>query len=205
MTREEHELVRRYLDGELAYDALPPALRAQADAFERLFTPLRRQRVGVPPSLGTAVMRRVRWLSRPVWQRAVAWTFQPRAVRLRPATGFLALAAAVAIVLLARPDAPTPTATTTHGVITQFVFLAPAADSVAVTGDFAAWDPNGIPMERRSGGLWIAEVQLSAGVHHYVFIVDGTQWQPDPHATSQVDDGFGQANSVLLVPERRSS
>jgi hypothetical protein len=54
-------------------------------------------------------------------------------------------------------------------------------------------------------GRWVAELRLLPGVHHYVFVVDGTEWRRDPNAASQVDDGFGQVNSVLLVAEPRSS
>jgi hypothetical protein len=29
--------------------------------------------------------------------------------------------------------------------------------------------------------------------------VNGTEWLPDPRAVSQVDDGFGRVNSVVIV------
>jgi hypothetical protein len=45
-------------------------------------------------------------------------------------------------------------------------------------------------------------VALPPGVYQYTFIVDGARWQPDPLAVSQVSDGFGQVNSVLIVPPR---
>jgi hypothetical protein len=48
----------------------------------------------------------------------------------------------------------------------------------------------------------VAEIALPPGLHHYVFVIDGAEWRPDPNAASQVDDGFGQRNSVLLVPAR---
>jgi 1,4-alpha-glucan branching enzyme len=89
-------------------------------------------------------------------------------------------------------------------VSTRFVFLAPNARHVAITGDWVHWDPAGIPLSNpKKDGVWVGEVVVPAGLHHYVFVIDGTQWRPDPNAASQVDDGFGQQNSVLLVPAQR--
>jgi hypothetical protein len=51
----------------------------------------------------------------------------------------------------------------------------------------------------RGTGVWTADVLLPPGVYQYTFIVDGTEWRPDPTAFSQVDDGFGQVNSVVIV------
>jgi len=86
------------------------------------------------------------------------------------------------------------------GVATRFVFLAPQARTVVLTGDFVNWDPAGVPLANSGNGIWTAEVLLEPGIHHYVFVVDGKQWQPDPNAAMQVDDGFGQRNSVIVVP-----
>jgi len=110
---------------------------------------------------------------------------------------------------LIRPGVPAggpvaPAASLTVPV--RLVFVAPQATSVAVTGDFASWDPDGIPLTKPQGdGVWSVELELPPGLHHYVFIVNGTEWRPDPNAASQVDDGFGQKNSVLLVQGRRAS
>ncbi len=43
------------------------------------------------------------------------------------------------------------------------------------------------------------EVALAGGHYLYKFIVDGT-WLPDPANPNQVDDGYGDKNSVLDVP-----
>ncbi len=53
--------------------------------------------------------------------------------------------------------------------------------------------------------MWVGEIAVPPGLHHYVFVIDGTDWRPDPNAASQVEDGFGQQNSVLLVPIQRAS
>ncbi len=43
------------------------------------------------------------------------------------------------------------------------------------------------------------EVPVPPGVHEYSFVVNGTEWRPDPLANSQVDDGFGRTNSLVMV------
>jgi hypothetical protein len=199
----EPDALRRYLDGELERDALPPELRAEADRFERLFATLDR-RAALPFSVKARVMDRIRRQPGGGWRRAWQWAIEARTLRLSPLGGALALAAGVALVLLARPFLP-DAAEGSETVVARFVYIAPQASHVAVTGDFANWDPAGIPLERGSGGTWVAEVRLEPGLHHYVFVVDGSEWHPDPNAASQVDDGFGQRNSVLLIPPRRAS
>ncbi len=98
------------------------------------------------------------------------------------------------------------TSVATAETTTRFVFVAPGASQVAVTGDFVNWDPDGIPLASPSrDGVWVAELRLSPGLYHYVFVLDGTEWRPDPNATSQVDDGFGRQNSLLLVPSPQRS
>lgn len=206
----EHDDLSRHLDGELDLEALPEDLRREAEAFARLVAPLRDERVTLPPSVHASVMASVRSSGRARWRRAAdavyAWVTTPKTLRLRPATVGVAVAVALAVLVLVRPRVAGPPglnpATTT---VTRFVFVAPGARSVAVTGDFVAWDPDGVLLhDARGNGVWVAEVALEPGVHHYVFIVDGSEWLPDPNA-SQVDDGFGQVNSVLLVAPRSSS
>ena len=209
MKPEDHDLTR-YLDGELEFDALSPDLRNEARRFERIVAALAGERVAAPAALRERVMERVRAASRSPWRQGWEWVATPRTLRLSPAAGALALAAVLALIIVARPREAPPgdpgvTASPSVGATTRFVLIAPNARNVAVTGDFAAWDPGGIPLkDRRGTGVWVVELELEPGVHHYVFVVDGTEWRPDPNA-SQVDDGFGQKNSVVLVPPRASS
>lgn len=203
----EHEQLSRYLDGEITREDLAPELRDEAARFERLVGALDKRPLALPPRVRRAIMERVRAASRPRWRRAWDWATAPRTVRLRPLTGAVLAAAAVGLVLLARPTVgPAPAGVDPAAeATTRFVFIAPNAASVAVTGDFVNWDPDGVPLQSpRGDGVWVAEVELTPGVHHYVFVIDGSEWRPDPNAT-QVDDGFGQQNSVLLVPARRAS
>lgn len=184
----------------------PEDLGPDAERFERIVRALDRRPVHLPATVRAAVMARIRAQRLAVQLRVWRWLAAPR---LSPLAAGVALAAGIAVLLLLRPEVPTGTPTEAAGSLTvpvRLVFLAPQATRVAVTGDFASWDPNGIPLAGPQGdGVWSVELELPPGLHHYVFIVNGTEWRPDPNAASQVDDGFGQQNSVLLVPGRRAS
>jgi AMP-activated protein kinase-like protein len=176
---------------------------SEARQVEGLMGTLDRRPVHLP-ALRQAVMARIRRERASPWIRAWQWLAAPQ---LSPLAAGIALAAGVALLLWLRPFSQIVTKEAESGTVPiRLVFLAPQAATVAVTGDFARWDPHGIPLTRPQGdGAWSVELQLPPGLHHYVFIVDGTEWRPDPNAASQVDDGFGQKNSVLLVPGPRIS
>jgi hypothetical protein len=186
----------------------PEDLGPDAEKFERIIGALDRRPIHLPATVRAAVMARIRSERASAWARAWVWLATPR---LSPLAAAVALAAGIAVLLLARPHTPTggPPEPPRAGSVTlpvRLVFLAPRATRVAVTGDFASWDPEGIPLAGPHGdGVWTVELQLAPGLHHYVFIVDGSEWRPDPNAASQVDDGFGQKNSVLVVPGPRAS
>lgn len=164
-----------------------------------------RQDVTAPPALRAAVMREVARLSVPAWRRWADWLLRPRPVSISPAWGgSLAFAATAAIVLVTSQLAPRgaePVAdATVERAVTRFVLVAPEASSVHVTGDFAAWSADGIALQDlRGSGIWTVDVPLDPGTYQYTFIIDGAEWRPDPGAVAQVDDGFGQMNSLVVV------
>jgi hypothetical protein len=201
VTGHESEQLRRYLDGEIGRDELPADLQKEADEFDRIVEGMNRRPVKLPRGIRLAVMARIRAGRPSVWSRTRTWFTTPRTIRLSP-VGALALAAGLAALFFAVPHRQ-PAADAES--IAHFIYAAPTASRVAVTGEFANWDPRGIAMKRRTDGTWVAEVKLPPGLHQYVFIVDGVEWVPDPGALSQVDDGFGRQNSVLLVLDRKSS
>jgi len=158
--------------------------------------------------------------------RAWGWAMQRRTLRLSPLVGTALAAGLVGIGVLAGllapsggrqgetvrdadvPDAGTPAmamparATTPHNVFVEpgavkFVFVAPTASRVSLVGDFNEWNAEATPMQR-TGGTWTVTVPLRPGRHLYSFVVDGTDWLPDPSAPL-ADGGFGHANSVVLV------
>ncbi len=189
-----------------------------------------------PPWLESRVMASlpVRAEARPgVWaglRPAFEWLLSPREIRLRPVT-LLVGAAAVAVGLALWPrstPAPTPAASRVAGappaaaaasaapvaapagasvVYVQFTLTAPGARSVEVAGDFNGWQPARAALRDPEGdGVWSAMIALPAGVHKYMFVVDGRRWVSDPHAHHFVDDGFGMRNSLIAVaPPTRSS
>ena len=73
------------------------------------------------------------------------------------------------------------------------------AMDVRLAGSFTNWQPR-YALHQASPGIWTITLPLSAGVHDYVFVVDGQRWIADPYAP-HVDDGFGGVNSrISLVP-----
>jgi len=166
-----------------------------------------REDVRAPAELRAAVMRQIETQRPSLAVRIVEWMLRPRMVPISPAMGGLALAAVAGIVLL-RPSAapvalvPVAAAEAPARVVTRFVLVAPGASTVHLTGDFTSWNPDGIAMQDLRGtGIWTGDVALPPGIHEYTFVLDGSEWVPDPTAVLQVDDGFGQVNSILVVPE----
>jgi hypothetical protein len=79
------------------------------------------------------------------------------------------------------------------------------ASSSSLTGDFTmptAWagDPahGAVMMTLGVDGGWTCTHSFTAGTYQYKFVVDGTQWIPDPTDTNTVPDGFGGTNSVYV-------
>lgn len=75
----------------------------------------------------------------------------------------------------------------------------PNADKVGVIGDFNQWDANNpIGMEKKPGGQWTVDLDLSPGRYEYLFVVDG-QHRPDPGNPVKSANSFGGENSVLEI------
>jgi hypothetical protein len=138
--------------------------------------------------------------------RARRWT-----VRISPVGGLAAAAAigaiALSAILLSRGGDATATLEVTADAqtaapaarVTQFVLVAPDAESVALVGDFNDWSPSGTRLIRQAGdGIWWINVTLPPGRYRYAFIVDGENWRNDPNAPA-AEDEFGRANSVITI------
>ena len=161
---------------------------------------------------------------RGVGLRPWRWLVEPKTVRISPLFG-LAMAAGFAamMVLGARRggDEPTgltpvgapqagivrqvgdarPTPGTTQQMYVHFVFVAPAARSVAVVGDFNDWNVNETPLQpvQKQQGVWSVSVPLPPGRYTYTFVVDGETWVADPSAPPALEDDFGTPKSVVTV------
>lgn len=99
------------------------------------------------------------------------------------------------------------------GTRQTFLFSAPTASSVLLTGSFtapASWaasEASGAVAMKKSGigGYWVANVNLPVGRNLYKFIVDGSNaWAPDPLNPDREPDGTGLGfNSVITICRER--
>lgn len=191
-----------YLSGETPLEELPERLQLEEERLRALLGSIQVD-LRAPLALREAVLREVALMPVPLWRRLTDWCFRPRTVRITPAAGAFAVAASAALLLLWPGSAPPSDPAAVAGasqVVTRFVLVAPEASSVQLTGDFVSWSQEGIELEDLRGtGIWTADVPLPPGIYQYTFIVNGTEWRVDPRAVAQVDDGFGQANSIVIV------
>jgi len=205
-----NESLKRYLDGELEAEGLTPEERGEAEAWEALFGEARQAGAQhAPVGLESRIMDSVRVESRTPLSRAVDWWVSPRPIRVRPLIGLAAAAAIGALLFLPSgpfgsnivedPIGATTTMVGEQAVYVQFVLEAPDASSVAVAGDFNEWEPEVALVDPDGDGIWSGRLLLPPGVHKYMFVVNGTEWMPDPLAEQWVEDGFGNRNSVLAI------
>jgi hypothetical protein len=196
--------VRRYLDGEVELESVPPSQRAEAVAWGRLLDAFRRELPGgsAPPWLEQRVMAEIRVLPAPGrLRRAMEWVLQPRPLRISPLMAGAAVAVVLAL-LLAPPfggGGPGMPSVREAVVLVQFSLEAPGARSVAVGGDFDAWAGSHALSDADGDGVWTGRIPVSPGVHSYMFLIDGSDWVTDPGAERYADDGFGNRNAVLAI------
>ena len=77
----------------------------------------------------------------------------------------------------------------------SFRFDVAADSSVAIAGDWNAWQPS--PLERQ-GGRWAGTLHLAPGTYHFSLVVDGKTWTV-PAGVPVVSDGMGGTVGVLVV------
>jgi hypothetical protein len=201
--------MQRYLDGEVPADTVDSPERAEADRLLDAASGYSEKLTVPGPEVDRAVMASIR--ARAAEDRKSVWSrlFQPHVYRVRPA-----LAAAAAVVLLVaagvlggsigdRAPAAVETAAAPSTILVRFELVAPTASRVSLAGSFNDWLPDGVELVRNPDtGVWTGTVPLRPGEHQYMFVIDGAEWIPDPDAHAQVDDGFGQTNSVIVVGPR---
>jgi hypothetical protein len=206
--------IHSYLDGELPPEALSPAEREQAQALRRLLdrTAARLHEHSAPDLVGRVMAglpavggaRAAAGAPATPTRRLGRWLWSPRPVRVsvRPAFALasllLLLGAAIAGWAIAQRNAgPMAGRSAGAAVYVQFRLEAPNAEQVMLAGSFTDWKPR-YRLHETAPGVWSILVPLPPGVHDYTFVVDGSQWIPDPHAP-QVPDHFGGANSRLTI------
>lgn len=132
------------------------------------------------------------------------------AMRVAVLLGLLASAAVAETPLALSPDAPAiPSANAKQAKPNAHTFTlsAPveAPQRVNVAGDFNGWSRDSHPMQL-VGGVWTATIEMSEGLHHYKFVLNGDKWINDPAADKDLeeDDGHGGKNSgVIIGPDAR--
>lgn len=80
----------------------------------------------------------------------------------------------------------------------SFRVRAPGVGSVAVAGDFNAWNSNATKLHFVGDGWWEVNLRLAPGSYEYVYVIDGV-WTTPPEAKVTVEDGYGGRNGVLEV------
>jgi len=80
---------------------------------------------------------------------------------------------------------------------TNFMIVAPQAQSVSLVGDFNNWNPAAHPMKQMPDKAWFLTVELKHGHHRYAFLVDGTLTL-DPRGLGITRNDKGER--VSLVP-----
>ena len=74
------------------------------------------------------------------------------------------------------------------------------ADSVALCGEFNAWDPGKHLMKRRKDGSYSITISLKPGAEYrYRFLLDGERWENDWSADSYADNEFGTQDSIVSI------
>ncbi len=189
------ELLSKYLAGELteAEHAAFARRRAASPALDAAARTWSAMPIDAEPSPGfeERVLRAVRM--RAAEHGTPWWRLTLR--RAAPLAAFASLVLAFALGVLAARTLPgSPSGT-------EFVFVHPHAESVALVGEFNGWDPERHVL-RREGRVWRLSIELTPGVYQYQFVVDGEQWLADPAAAGTVDDGFGRVNSVVHIAAR---
>lgn len=137
----------------------------------------------------------------------LGWLTAPRRLTLSP-LGALALAAGFAAIVAASTlalsnERPAPESSTQQ--LVQFAIAAPQAKTVALVGDFNAWNASTIPMTKGAiDGLWMVTVPLVAGSYQYAFVIDGETWTSDPAAALTLEDEFGTPSSMVRIQGGRT-
>jgi hypothetical protein len=139
-------------------------------------------------------------------QTAASWWRTPITVRVSPIAA-LALAASVAGIaivggLAARPRAADSRVVAAQRVpdtvhVVRFVFVGDAR-SVALVGDFNAWQTGATPLVPAGSRSWSVSLTLPRGRYEYAFIVDGKRWEADPFAPASADE-FDTRSSIVTV------
>ena len=119
-----------------------------------------------------------------------------------PRAGFVS--AGVRVHAIPRPAVPTPRlgarlaplVAEHRGDSVVVRFRMNATTSVAIAGDWNAWEP--VPLRALGEDVWEAAMVLAPGTYHFNLLVDGSDWVV-PGGVAVVPDGLGGMVAVLTV------
>jgi anti-sigma-K factor RskA len=219
-----HDLIHRYLDGELSEDearalreaiASDPRVDTELREWERVLGAAAGAESGAPSAEFTdRVMRRVvgrraaalqglralfdvRWPARLAWAATLVVAFGLGALLI--GDGGDLFPGSPATPPGTQPAAAPELLPDEAGMrVVRLVYAPsdPQVSSVRVAGTFNGWDPGGTALERR-GDVWTVVLILPRGTYEYMYVEDDNRWVTDPLALQTRDDGFGRKNAVL--------
>jgi len=151
--------------------------------------------VGAPPAPDAAFVARVMG-ALPARAPIVPVRARSRALPLLAAAAAVLVAGGLALLARAGMLPRDPGTVAIH-----FTIDAPDASSVVLVGSFSDWTVDDRFKLRRAGADgWSISVRLKKNeLYSYGFLIDGERWTPDPNASETIDDGFGNANSLLRL------
>ncbi len=85
-------------------------------------------------------------------------------------------------------------------VTAEFTLDRPGATAVEIVGDFTSWQP--VTMIRE-GNEWAISVEVTPGIFHFGFLVDGEWFLPEEGVPGRVSDEWGRDNGTLVVSDGR--
>jgi len=118
-----------------------------------------------------------------------------------PRAGFITFAVRLHKSLRPRPTAAVrrwaPLVPQPRGDSLVVQFRMPGARSVAIAGDWNAWQP--ARLRALGDDVWEGALVLRRGLYHFNLQVDGSDWVV-PNGVAAVPDGLGGMVAVLIVP-----
>ncbi|MHB8766761.1 MAG: isoamylase early set domain-containing protein [Deferrisomatales bacterium] len=190
----ETERLHRILDGEGGERPAPGTAEAARLAdYEDALALLAEDVEPAPADLVARVLGALPDTPAPSWAERLRGLWPGGARWVAPA-----LAGALAAAVLAVGVRPWVPGARDGAVAVTFEVHAPGARQVELVGSFNEWRPGQIVLHGPdAAGHWSATVELPAGRHEYLFLVDGRDWVTDPRAAAHRPDGFGRENALL--------
>lgn len=80
----------------------------------------------------------------------------------------------------------------------EFKYTNPEAKHVSIVGDFNDWNKDKNPLQLIDG-VWKTTINLKPGKYEYKFVINHTDWIPDPENNEKIADKYGGYSSVIYV------